>query len=126
MLNKKGSEVSMGNASNYLLSPGALVCALDTENTIGPTNPGKGWLSIYLKYPYFRQYGWISKGEDFVSLKAVINYLETESMLSEGPWGRNKEKYERRGSAKSEKLSLSQVICRTMPKEMDLDLREIG
>jgi len=38
MLNKKGSEGSMGNASNYLLSAGALVCALGTN---GPTNPGK-------------------------------------------------------------------------------------
>lgn len=57
----------MGNASNYLPSPGGLVCALGTESTVGPTNPGKGWHSICLRYPYFRQYGWVLKGDDFVS-----------------------------------------------------------
>ena len=67
MLNKKGSEVSMGNASNHLLSPGGLVCALGTESTIGLTNLGEGWHSIYFKYPYFKQYGWVLKGEEFVS-----------------------------------------------------------
>lgn len=56
-LNKKGSEVRVRNASNYLLSPGALACALGTESTNRATNPGKGWHSIYLKYPHFKQCG---------------------------------------------------------------------
>lgn len=35
------------------------------------------------------------KGSGLCELKAVINYLRTESMLSEGPLGGNKEKHER-------------------------------
>lgn len=35
------------------------------------------------------------KGRGFGELKAVISYLRTESMLCEGPRGRNKKKYER-------------------------------
>lgn len=93
MLNKKDSEVSMGNASNYLLSPGALVCALALRVQMDLQTLGKVGILFILSIPTSSNKGF--KGRGFGELKAVISFLRTESMLREGPQGRNKKKYER-------------------------------